>query len=135
MPNQLRITSISGLNGYAAPSGRQIASSSSTGWSRSELGELEDQPRLAEPGIADHVHRAEAARLHHVPMLVQQRELDVAAAQPRKPVPALGAEACDARADRVEPVNLDRLRLALELSLAERCGVHETFDQDRVSPG
>lgn len=48
------------------------------------LGELEDQARLAEPCVADHVDGTEIALLHHVPMLVQQRELDIAAAQTRQ---------------------------------------------------
>ncbi len=62
-------------------------------------------------------------------MLVQQRELDVAAAQARQTMPALGAEARDARAKRIEPVDLDRLRLALELPRAEKGRVDEAFDQ------
>ena len=62
-------------------------------------------------------------------MLAQQRQLDVAAPQPREPVAALGAEACDARAERVEPVDLDGLRLALELPIAERRHVDESVHQ------
>ena len=93
------------------------------------LGEFEDQSRLAEAGIADDVDGTEAAGLHHIPMLAQKCELDVAAAQARQAVAALGAETRDAGAERIEPVDLDRLRFPLETPLAEKSRVDETFNQ------
>ena len=105
------------------------------------LGELEYEPRLAETCVADHVDGAEAALLDHVPMLAQERELDVAAAQARQAVPALGAKASDARAQRVKPVDLDRLRPALEPPRSEEGGIDEAFNEiesrlgDATEPG
>jgi hypothetical protein len=92
------------------------------------LGEFEDQPRLAKPGVANHVDRPKAARLHHVPMLLQQGKLDVAAAQAGEPVPTLGAEPGETQAHRIEPVDFDALRLASELPRTERRRVDEALN-------
>ena len=68
-------------------------------------------------------------------MLVQQGQLDIAPAQLGEPMPALGAEAGEPGADRIEPVDFGRLRLALELPLAERRGIDEALHHVERRPG
>ena len=91
--------------------------------------ELVHEAGLADPGLADDVDQADGSRHRQAPVFLQDLLLPAAADQCRQAPADRDVEAADALANGIQPPELLRSRLALQLAFAEVIGLDEAFDQ------